>query len=247
MEELPRNDPRIRPDWAQPEINHGDARTYYPSKRWIGQLYREIELPSHRPFSTPGQSLDFRALYSLERVKAIFDKNTKWPVCPVEKALRTRISPFVKSPHHYSSKRIELVYHVFKDYISGLRTICVSFTLSQKRSAALAEEEVVVGTIVAQSSQPRLRKESISKMGEQTGLLVNRIAQRLMGSDEENKHEAIKRSWIAYRISTIQQDAFGSRSFALIAMRELLTAVKSLEESAETKPARENTSHGESS
>ena len=93
----------------------------------------------------------------------------------------------------------------------------------------LTEEEVVVGTIVAQTTQPRVRKDKMAQMRGQASSLVARISRDIVGSDESNKKEILKRAWVAFRISTIDPDTFGSRSFGLIALRELLDAVKCLD------------------
>lgn len=52
---------------------------------------------------------------------------------------------------------------LFVTYASQLRTICLSHSLSHARSDMLTEQEVVVGTIVAKASQPRKRKDLMSK------------------------------------------------------------------------------------
>ncbi|KIP09625.1 hypothetical protein PHLGIDRAFT_503395 [Phlebiopsis gigantea 11061_1 CR5-6] len=116
-----------------------------------------------------------------------------------------------------------------RHYVQTLRHIAASFNIAYRRVARLTEEEVVVGTIIAQSSQPRMRQGAISEMREQGSILVNRIAIQLAGPDGDDKEEMLKRAWLAYRISTLHPDAFGSRSFGIVAMHEIFDAVKSIE------------------
>lgn len=59
---------------------------------------------------------------------------------------------------------VQKAYDLFTTYASQLRTVCISHTLSHERTAMLTEQEVVVGTIVAKASQPRKRKDLMSKV-----------------------------------------------------------------------------------
>lgn len=234
MQEIPRSKLDSRPDWSAPEVQDGDTRVYYESQRWIGRLYREINLTV--PEVAKAGSRKSHTFPSIDNVIDIFNKN-KFPTDdPVEEALRVRITPYVASPYRYSRKRIEPVWDCFRSYVTSLRTLCTTFSLVQRHAAMLSEEEVVVGTIVAQTNQPHMRKERMAKMRDQAGQLVARTAERMIGSDrgdrKEARREAVKRAWVAFRVSTMQPDAFGSRSFGLIAIRELVVALKELEASS---------------
>lgn len=247
IREIPRSRLDAKPDWSAPELGGGDTVEYYESQRWIGQLYREIELSVPVVKRCHVQALKQRGFPSLDQVLDIFAKNKFPREDPVEKAIREHVTPFMVSPYRYSRKRIEPAWSCFKSYVSALRTICVTYSLVQRGSAMLTEEEAVVGTIVAPSSQPRARKENISGMHEQTSLLVSAVTSQIVGPDEKNEEETLKRAWVAFRISTIQPEAFGSRSFGYVAAREILRAVEALEKSrlAEGRERR-NSSEGES-
>lgn len=228
VQEIPRSTLDCRPDWSAPEGQDGDSPIYYKSSRWIGRLYRAIDL-DHVPESTSSVLQTPTKFPSIDKVVEIFDRN-KFPANdPVIEALRVRITPFVASPYRYSKKRIDSLWDCYRSYVTSLRTICTTFSIAQRHAAMLSEEEVVVGTIVAQTSQPHMRKERMAKMREHSGQLVFRTAARIVGSQPDDNKEALKRAWVAFRVSTVQADAFGSRSFGLIALRELFNALRKLE------------------
>lgn len=56
---------------------------------------------------------------------------------------------------------------LFDKYASQFESICSSNTVPYWQDAMLTEEHVTVGTIVARSSQPRCRKDLMSKVREQ--------------------------------------------------------------------------------
>lgn len=255
LRDMPRSRISAKPDWSAPEMQYRDnlVEPYYESQRWIGKLSREIKLSPpevKRPPIDSSKPLGFRPL---ESVVDIFRSN-KFRGDSVEQAVRPRVARYVVSVHRYSSKRIESMWRAYKTYVSALRSICVTFSLVQRHGMMLTEEEVVVGTIVAQSTQPRVRKEKIAQMRDQVASLVARTGRSIVGLKEDrtetmrssreqsndamvlqegDRKEIVKRAWVAFRISTIDADAFGSRSFGLIALRELLDALKSLDEASD--------------
>ena len=254
MRDVPRSRMRERPDWSAPEIKYtDDLDSYYQSQRWIGKLSRDIELTPpeiKRPLTASSKPQGF---LPLEIVVDLF-KQSKFREDPVERAVRTRVARYVKSVYRYKTWRIESMWRAYKTYVSALRSICVTFSLVQRDGKMLTEEEVVVGTIVAQSTQRRVRQSKMAQMRDQVGSLVARTGRSIVGlkedrwetmrssneqnrdaigSKEEDKKEIVKRAWVAFRISTIDTDAFGSRSFGLIALRELLDALKSLDEASD--------------
>ena len=216
-----------KPDWSKPEISDGDTSLYYESQRWIGRLFRRIELPQ-LPQDSKSQAPPAFGFPPWEHVLNVFQKN-KFPRNDrVEEAIRLQITPYVVSPYRYSMDRIKPIWSCYKAYVSSLRTICANFTLAQRSTDMLTEEEVVLGTIVALSSQPRMRKDRMAKMQEQVALLVSRTIKQILASDEKSNVKVLKRAWVAFRVSTVQPKTFGSRSFGLIAMRVLFDALQNL-------------------
>ncbi|EKM55555.1 uncharacterized protein PHACADRAFT_161565 [Phanerochaete carnosa HHB-10118-sp] len=218
--------PTMKPDWSAPEIQDR-LGLFYQSQRSIGRLYREVQLPVPRAQPPPANAFDVH-LNTADTI-AIFRVSFK-PRDVLERVMYNRTSQFISMPDvlNHSDIAITEICSILQDYARTLRQICVSFNISHRRAARLSEEEVVAGTIVAQSSQPRVRKEAVSQMREQSSFLVSRIAARIVGPKEGDggKNEALTRAWLAYRLSTLQPHAFGFRSFGLVAMHEVFDAIK---------------------
>ena len=232
MQEIPASRVRERPDWSEPELPDGNTTVYYQSQRWVGRLYRKIELvePDVRRSHSPSTF----GFPPSDDIFAIFEKNTFPRNDPVERAIRKRIADMTGlSPWRYPKDCIRPIWSCYKAYVSALRTICVNYSLAQTQSAMLTEEEVVLGTIAAPTNQTRMRKDKMMKMQEQTSQLVSRTTTLIVGSNDKDDREALKRAWVAFRISTIRSDAFGSRSFGLVAMRLLFDLLNNLEASQE--------------
>ena len=231
MHDIPRYKwANMKPDWNAPELaENARLGLYYESRRYIGRLYREVQLsiPEVKAPHLPPANGRLRA----EEVLQTFRNNDFAPHNPVETAVYDRVLEFisVNIETHYTAQRVRDICEIFDDYVRTLHHISASFTISHRRAVRLTEEEIVAGTIIAQSSQRNMRKEVMSQMREQASILVNRIAAGIIGVDEESKVEALKRAWIAYRISTLQPSTFGSRSFSVLAMHEIFDAIKSIE------------------
>ena len=58
----------------------------------------------------------------------------------------------------------------------------------------LTEEEAVVGTIVQQTPQPRKRKDHMTKLRDQTDLLVKGIRDKLEGDDGDSPEDVLRRA-----------------------------------------------------
>jgi RNA-dependent RNA polymerase len=54
-------------------------------------------------------------------------------------------------------------WDLLQTFTGQIHSACVSYTLSQSRNAMLTEQELVIGTIVAKSNQPRRRKDMMAK------------------------------------------------------------------------------------
>ncbi|KIP09624.1 hypothetical protein PHLGIDRAFT_28970 [Phlebiopsis gigantea 11061_1 CR5-6] len=218
--------PGMKPDWNAPEIADGPG-LFYESRRYIGRLYREVRLAVPRV-----QQPTFHPLDGVPSVKAILDSLRQSKVVardPIEIAISSQVPTSIQTEVLASTtyRHAKDMSSAFVDYVQTLRHISASFGVSHQRASKLTEEELVVGTIVAQSSQPRARSEATSQMREQTTLLANRIS--AMITESHDGKESLNRAWLAYKISRLQPAAFGSRSFRLIAMYEIFSAARAIE------------------
>ncbi|THH20225.1 hypothetical protein EW146_g1088 [Bondarzewia mesenterica] len=206
MDEIPKLKFKSRPDWNAPEtVDAASSANFYQTRR---------------QFQT---SWDFRLDDVLERLSldAPADEN-------LALALEERVSDFIdrEPDRNYMSMAIEL----FHKYAMDLQSICAANAISPHRLATLTEEEAVVGTIVAKCSQKRKRKDNMAQLREQTNTLVKTVRDMLGGEDDEPYEEWLHSAWAAWKVSRLQSETFGSKSFGWIALGEIFDAIKAIEQ-----------------
>jgi RNA-dependent RNA polymerase len=144
--------------------------------------------------------------------------------------LLQRVAGFIPLGRHDDDLVAE-IWELYCNYASQLQTLCADHTLSHERNAMLTEEEAVVGTIMAKCSQPRKRKDLMSKMREQATTLVDGVRFDISGEEGTLPGKSMERAWVAFRIASMEDETFGARSFAWIAMGEIFDAIRTIEES----------------
>ncbi|KAK7693714.1 hypothetical protein QCA50_003286 [Cerrena zonata] len=225
-----------QPDWRAPETSASRDRTqYYESTRAIGRLSRAIDLPDqpvHDAELDQRRRLQLGQFVDLEDVIAgIYATTISESDGPLVFAVYTRVKEIIA--HAADQPDVDIIFELWdllQQYTSQIQSICADHTLSHARNALLTEEEVTVGTIVAKSSQPRRRKEIMTKMRERTAALALEVGLRIEGDEEPSPRESLERAWVAFRIANLEQDAFGTRSFGWIALGETFSAIKKIEE-----------------
>lgn len=148
MKKIPRYAlPNMRPDWNAPEIQDG-LGLFYQSQRYIGRLYREVQLSVPRTQPPPQNALEVPV--ALVDVLTSFRIGFK-PRDVLERVVYNRASQFISMLDVLRSRdtTITEMWSILHDYVQSLRQICVSFNISHRRAARLGEEEIVAGTIVA--------------------------------------------------------------------------------------------------
>ncbi|KAH8100639.1 RNA dependent RNA polymerase-domain-containing protein [Cristinia sonorae] len=231
LEKIPRYKSQAKPDWCAPETGNHDPKKYYKSFRAIGQLFRAIDLPAtlrtaERAQSTQRDQLAQEQSITLRDVLKGFDGGKRYN--DVAWAIRRRVSGFIMLNRH-EEDLISEIWDLAESYRLQLQTICADHSLSRTRNAILTEEEAVVGTIVAKCTQPRKRKDTMSKLREQTSILVQEIEHQLVGELGILPQDALRRAWVAYRISLLTAHQFGGRSFGWIAMRAIFDSIRIIE------------------
>ena len=232
---MPRTKFRIKPDWHAPETIKPDPTRYYTSTRAIGRLFREIELPAVETArqAQGRQRQDLREnaeLPPVENVLRSFVENDPQDDAVYE-AVFEHVSGYINLGRHDEDMVAEL-WELFANYRSQLQTICADHTLSNAKNAMLTEEEAVVGTIVAKCSQPRKRKDLMSKMREQTGNLVDDTQAGIAGEDGIPPNKRLERAWVAFKLAVLEgrYETFAARSFAWVALSEVFDAIKAIEQ-----------------
>jgi len=227
---IPRLKFKAKPDWNQPEtMNDSKSTDYYLSKRAIGRLFREIELPA----------LDIVQRVSRMQRKKLHEEEDDLLVAQfgrvslrdddqIDVAVYGRISQFIDADVVDPDDRTR-AFVLFDMYIADLKTICASHTISYRRDAMLTEEEAVVGTIVAKTSQPRYRRDMISKLRDQTNLQVKSVRNELT-SEEDGYETRLQRAWALWRVTQEERELMGARTLGLIALGVIFDTIKELEE-----------------
>lgn len=232
---IPKYHIRTRPDWNAPETIPSKNANYYESQRAIGKLYRRIKLPAlqtvRQALRTQSQSLREGQQVTLEDVLDAFEDDFE----PDEEdlvrtAVQTRVMDFIALGAH-DQDLIAEIWELFESYVISIQTICFDHTLSTSKTEMLTEEEAVVGTIVAKCSQPKARKDMMSRLREQTTILVQGVGHELAGEDGTLFEKSMERAWVAYRMACMEKDCFGAKSFAWIALGEIFDAIRKIEES----------------
>ncbi|KAF9030149.1 RdRP-domain-containing protein [Hymenopellis radicata] len=205
--EIPQR-PSLLPDWHAPETLDPDV--YYTSQRAIGRLFREVDLPTIEIESSAARQ---------ERRRAEADETAD----PFEGEDEMEYFPQTPTPDQIDSLRSTFLY-----YRSQLQNTCTI----PGGGAMLTEEEVFIGTIVANASQPAKRLDHISKVREEMTLLVNHVREDLMGGDGEAVEDLTRRLRVSYWAwrRCVQSDVFGAKSFGWIAMEVCFRLIDEINE-----------------
>ena len=230
LEKIPKLKFKAKPDWNQPEtMNDTKSADYYPSQRAIGRLFREIQLPAldilpsvnRAQREKPHEEEDDRLVAQFGRVSLRDDDQ-------VDVAVYDRITDFIDAdvdPDHRAR-----AFALFDRYTTELKMICAAHTISYRRNAyMLTEEEATIGTIVAKTSQPRHRRDTISKLRDKTSLQVKGVRYELV-SEEDGFETKLRKAWALWRVTQEERELMGARSLGLIALGVIFDTIKEFEE-----------------
>ena len=229
QDKIPKLKFREKPDWYQPEtMSDSRSADYYPSQRAIGRLFREIELPALDIVERVGRA-QRRRLHEDEddRLVAQFGRINLRDGDQVDVAVYERITDFIDAdvdPDHR-----DRAFVLFDRYTAELKMICAAHTISYRHDAMLTEEEAAVGTIVARTSQPRHRRDMISKLRDQTTLQVKGVRNELV-SEEDGFETKLHKAWALWRVTQENRDVIGARTMGLIALGVIFDTIRELEE-----------------
>jgi RNA-dependent RNA polymerase len=127
---------RYKPDWSSAEVTKIDKERYYQSVRALGHLYRDFELPTREDLNQAefGDSC------------APFQDNVSVRVLQqVQRFVPNCVGPVEDEPAWLSE--------LSQRYHDELRYMCATHTVTYTAGVRLMEEEVVIGTILAECSQ----------------------------------------------------------------------------------------------
>ncbi|KAI0316865.1 RNA dependent RNA polymerase-domain-containing protein [Amylostereum chailletii] len=238
---------KARPDWNAPEtVKAINTATHYESQRWIGRLFRAVDLPfvdlkeeatRQRERLRKAHRIRQRDLVDAMREATLSDAGTGLDAefDPVHIAIETRVSEYIDVEYVPAAAEREALAQVYNRYVSELQSICAANTISHRRAAMLTEEEALVGTIVERTSVPRKRKEKVAKLREMTEHLVRGVREELAGGEEDGWEAALRRAWMAWKLAVKEEGAFGAKSFGWVAIGAIFEAVKEIEEAVNSR------------
>ena len=164
MSELPRDPVREKPDWSASETGEGRAE-YYPSRRILGHLYRDITLPAVQEATREWRQERRRRQRDQKDLEDTLTNMyySRREESQITNCLRRRMVDYVDiDDYDHDQEVAKHLYTHFNTYSQELLGISQTYSLTSKRW--LTEEEIVGGTIVQKTSQPRKRKDLMSKM-----------------------------------------------------------------------------------
>ena len=159
----------FKPDWKKPEEDTPFKSDYYESRRALGALYRNVQL------------------LKISKDPLFHSTNCPTPLSdPISQALIPYVERFLGSNGVDNSESdFASILPIYRRYVDELRYIRLAHALSESPDSVLDEEEIVLGAILANCSQSRLRKDRTFRMRLHTQTLVMNTRNKLYEWCEE--------------------------------------------------------------
>ena len=204
----------FKPDWKQADQKVIHSTEYYESNRALGELFRTVTLKD----KLDPLAEDVKA--RLAREPALSDAISRALVPYVMKHLGS----YINNDNDFTD-----IHSLFRGYVNELAYTCVSHSISQSPDSRLGEEEVVVGTILADCTQGRYRNELTYRMRLHSEMLVRSIRRKLYKPhdplepfDQGAARYGLSQAWLAWDFGMRNRSSFGANSFAFIALDVIL-------------------------
>ena len=222
---LPRPLTKLKPDWDKKEVSGTHELEYYESDRALGYMFRSITL---RDLSEPIEG---------------FPVTPPGTIVPLEDPISLALSPLVHTTLNANANNapgtpaaeIPQPEKLHALYESEMRYICVTHTLVDGPGVSLKEEEVVLGTILANTTQHRWRSDRAFRLRLHSAALVRDIRSQIIRNDNENeltveeRHASLSVAWEMWCWAQHHQgDKEYIESFSLIVLRIVLDLLTSL-------------------
>ncbi|KAJ3567357.1 hypothetical protein NP233_g6417 [Leucocoprinus birnbaumii] len=223
---------KVKPDWNAPETINPDSTSYYRSEMAIGKLFRAIELDDIGSVSRPRR----RARRTMQRrLENLTEALSRFQLGDPESAIfdlvERRVRRFLDTAGPWEMSDFDEIARLFNRFSSELTAMAATYSLSH-RNFMLSEEEVIVGTITQKTSQPKTRKEHMTKVRDMSDTLVKGVRKELEGDDDRTLEDYLKYAWLAYELSfsEAKRNKFGAKSFGWLALSSIFDAMKQIEE-----------------
>jgi RNA-dependent RNA polymerase len=230
---LPKALIKYKPDWHKAEVTGARELDYYISDRALGNLYRNIELRD------PKEPVEGLATQRPEEIAPLQDAITRAVAPCIRKTLNLTHEEAAAAEESSAGDGHAEQVHAY--YVREMRYICVTHTLVDAPDVCLTEEEVVLGTILANCVQSRWRSDRSYRMKLHAEELVEDIFTQIVpckegesrkATEEELRH-ALPHAWSAWcwaQHDRAQHDRDSEyiESFALLILRIVFHCLKRL-------------------
>jgi RNA-dependent RNA polymerase len=217
--DFPRPLIKFKPDWSKAEVTGTRELDYYESDRALGYLFRNIHLDD---LGEPSEG---------------FLDATPEQTPPLRDAISQAIAPLVQHTLEITAETPEAenteAKGLYDRFLREMRYVCTTHTLLDLPDVQLTEEEVVLGVILAKSTQPRLRKDRAYRVRLQAETLVRDIRARIAPAEEGQRTEkdyrdCLRKAWAMWGWAQHHRDNEYIESFSLIVLGIVLDCLKQL-------------------
>ncbi|KIK99941.1 hypothetical protein PAXRUDRAFT_30186 [Paxillus rubicundulus Ve08.2h10] len=171
FQNLPRHPDRTKPDFLAREGADVESDMYYNSKKLLGQLFRRVPINDWMPDGWNGSQSPSGGDI-------------------VERALeRVGLYGLGLSLAAPSEELHEEMMYLLEEYGLQLLAIGTTHTISKNKDACVSEAELVSGTILANWSDHRKRREAVGAMNLQTHELVRSVRAEMRASNAANREQ----------------------------------------------------------
>jgi RNA-dependent RNA polymerase len=221
---LPKKLIKFNPDWHKAEVTGARELDYYVSERALGYMYRNIEL--------------------LDPEKPIEGLPTEHPeaTAPLKDPISHVLAPLIQCALNSDTDADDAepgaegenghAEQLHARYVREMRYICVTHTLVDAPDVLLKEEEVVLGTILANCVQSRWRADRSYRMKLHSESLVGDIRGQIFQSEEtpteEQLRSGLSHAWEVWAWAQHHRDKDYIESFSLVALGLVFDLLKRL-------------------
>ena len=227
---LPKKLIKFNPDWHKAEVTGARELDYYESDKALGHLYRNIKLED------PIKPVDGLDSESLERAPPLEDAITR-AVAPIIRHILNAVAATAAEQPGADNGHAEQIH---EHYVREMRFICITHSLVDAPDVQLKEEEVVLGTILANCAQSRWRTDRSYRMKLHAEDLVGDIRSQIILKEGEQPSEelraALTRAWAAWCWAQHHRDKNYIESFSLLVLGVVFDCLKRLGALPEPEP-----------
>jgi RNA-dependent RNA polymerase len=211
---LPKQLIKFKPDWHKAEVTGARELDYYISERALGHMFRNIKLLD------PDKPIEGLPTEYLEAAVSLKDPISHVLAPLIQRTLNSDADADGAGPGAESENGHAEELHAH--YVREMRYICVTHTLVDTPDVRLKEEEVVLGTILANCVQPRRRTDRTYRMKLHAGGLVNDIRGQIVQSEdtptEDQLRSGLRCAWDVWAWAQRHRDREFIESFSIIAL-----------------------------